>query len=151
MLIRLGSLSASKLFIEEARNRWARPCVSGNGAWGTDYLRALANTKIALGLLGKHIPETTTTRSFEIPAMGAFLLAERTEDHMALFEEGREAEFFGDHEELKDKLRFYLANDRARRAIAAAGRKRCLDSGYSSAEQLGNILVRTSTVCGLPR
>ncbi len=126
------------------RNEWICPYVCGNGAWGEDYLRALANTKIALGLLGKHIPETTTTRSFEIPAMGIFLLAERTDDHLALFEEGKEAEYFGDDEELKEKIRFYLGNDEARKRIAMAGRERCLRSGYSSAEQLSNIMAKVN-------
>jgi spore maturation protein CgeB len=123
-------------------NEWARPYVCSNGVWGKDYLRALANTKIALGLLGKHIPDTTTTRSFEIPAMGIFLLAERTGDHLDLFEEGKEAEFFANDEELKDKIRFYLANGVARKRIAAAGRERCLHSGYSSTEQLTKILAK---------
>jgi spore maturation protein CgeB len=123
-------------------NEWARPYVCGDGAWGEDYLRALANTKIALGLLGKHIPETTTTRSFEIPALGIFLLAERTEDHLALFEEGKEAEYFENDDELKDKIRFYLGNDEARKRIAAAGRERCLRSGYSSAEQLARTIAK---------
>lgn len=126
------------------RNNWARPYVCGNGAWGENYLRVLANTKIALGLLGKHIPETTTTRTFEIPAMGIFLLAERTDDHLALFDEGKEAEFFGDDDELKDKIRFYLSNDEAREKIAAAGRERCLRSGYSSIEQLASILAKVN-------
>ena len=127
-------------------NKWLRPYLAGNGVWGEDYLRALANTKIALGLLGKHIPETTTTRSFEIPAMGIFLLAERTDDHLALFEEGKEAEYFGDDEELKDKIRFYLTNEEARRRIAAAGRERCLRSGYSSEEQLANIITEVNAI-----
>jgi spore maturation protein CgeB len=122
------------------RNNWARTYVKGGAIWGDDYLRALAHAKIALGLLSKWIPETTTTRSFEIPAMGIFLLAERTEDHLALFEESKEAEFFGDDEELKDKLRFYLAHDEARNRIAAAGRERCLRSGYSSPDQLKSII-----------
>ena len=121
-------------------HRWARPYVCGNGAWGLDYLKALSNAKIALGLLGKHIPETTTTRSFEIPAIGTFMLAERTDDHLALFEEGEEAEFFDNDDELKDKIRFYLANDSARNKIAAAGRERCIRSGYSSYNQLQKVL-----------
>ncbi len=125
-------------------NHWARTYVSGGGIWGDDYLRALAHTKIAIGLLSKWIPETTTTRSFEIPAMGIFLLAEHTDDHLFLFEEGKEAEFFGDDEELKDKIRFYLANDEARKRIAAAGRERCLRSGYSSTDQLANILAKVN-------
>ncbi len=31
-----------------------------------------------MGLLGKHIPETSVTRTIEIPAMETFLLAEPT-------------------------------------------------------------------------
>lgn len=145
--LKSASKAASKLRIwgpgwtrYARRNGWARTFVSGDGIWGIDYLRALAHAKIAIGLLSKWMPETTTTRTFEIPAMGALLLAERTDDHLALFQEGIEAEFFGDDEELKDKIRFYLANDDVRIRTAAAGRARCLRSGYSSTSQLKIIL-----------
>jgi spore maturation protein CgeB len=123
-------------------HRWARRVVKGPGAWGDDYLKVLAHSRIVLGLLGKHIPETTTTRTFEIPALGSFLLAERTEEHQALFREGVEAEFFGDDCEMRDKVDYYLHNDDARRRIAAAGRVRCHQSGYSSEAQLTKILTR---------
>lgn len=122
-------------------NTWARPYVCGNGVWGQNYLHALSYTKIGLGFLSKWIPETTTTRSFEIPALGTFLLAERTDDHLSLFEEGKEAEFFGSHDELKDKLRFYLTHDNVRNKIAAAGKTRCLNSGYANTEQINKILA----------
>jgi spore maturation protein CgeB len=129
------------------KNTWARPYVCGNGVWGEDYLRALSHTKIGLGFLTKKgIPETTTTRSFEIPALGTFLLAERTDDHLSLFEEGKEAEFFGSNDELKDKIRFYLAHEDVRKKIAASGRERCLRSGYASTEQLKKILTEIKHV-----
>jgi spore maturation protein CgeB len=124
------------------QNAWARPYVYGNGVWGEDYLRALSHSKIGLGFLSKWIPETTTTRSFEIPAIGTFLLAERTDDHLALFEEGKEAEFFGSKEEMKDKIRFYLDHENTRKKIAIAGRERCLRSAYASAEQLSHVLAK---------
>lgn len=129
---------------------WARPIVQGEGVWGDRYPAALRSTKIALGLLSKLIPETTTTRTFEIPATGVFMLAERNEDHLSLFEEGREAEFFDSDEELCDKIRFYLANDRAREGIAQAGRERCLKSGYSDEHQLRRVLAQLAKTADLP-
>lgn len=119
---------------------WAKGLVSP-GLWGESYPVALACAKIGLGLLGKHIPETSTTRTFEIPAMGTFLLAERTELHQQLFEEGKEAEFFSSDDEMIDKVKFYLAHDEARRRIAAAGRARCERSGYSSVDLLRQIIA----------
>jgi spore maturation protein CgeB len=119
---------------------WAKPYVAGNGLWGPQYPVALSRSKIALGLLSKRIPETTTTRTFEIPAAGAFLLAERTEDHLALFDEGAEAEFFGDDEELRDKILFYLREDHLRRRIARAGYLRCIKSGYHTGNGLKKVL-----------
>jgi len=121
---------------------WARSSVVGDGIWGVRYPLALASSRIALGLLSKRIPETTTTRSFEIPAAGVFMLAERTDDHQALFAEGIEAEFFGDEEELTEKIVFYLKHESVRKNIAAAGRQRCLTSGYHSRQQLKRVLQR---------
>lgn len=131
-----------------ARNAWARNAVKGNGLWGESYPAALRGAGIALGLLGKHIPETTTTRTFEIPATGTFMLAERTDDHLALFEEGKEAEFFTSDDELAAKIRFYLAHDAAREAIARAGRERCLRSGYSDQHQLKCVISRICELLG---
>jgi spore maturation protein CgeB len=125
------------------KNPWAQRIVA-RGLWGECYPVALACTKIGLGLLGKHIPETSTTRTFEIPAMGTFLLAERTGMHQQLFDEGTEAEFFSSDEEMVDKTRFYLQHDEARQQIAAAGRARCERSGYSSVELLRKIVETVS-------
>jgi spore maturation protein CgeB len=124
-------------------HHWARGLVSP-GLWGESYPVALACAKIGLGLLSKYIPETSTTRTFEIPATGTFLLAERTELHQQLFEEGKEAEFFSSDDEMIDKVKFYLAHDEARRRIAAAGRTRCERSGYASVNLLSQILKEVS-------
>ena len=55
------------------------------------------------------------------------LLAERTVAHQELFVEGEEAEYFSTIDEMKEKLKFYMANESARLQVAAAGQAKCLD------------------------
>lgn len=110
------------------------------GLYGADYIAALKSMRIGIGLLSKWIPETTTTRTFEIPACGTFLLAERTAEHQQYFFEGKEAEFFSTPEELLDKVRFYLQHPLARERIATAGYARCVKSGYGNRARLAKIV-----------
>jgi spore maturation protein CgeB len=105
-----------------------------------DYAAVVNATKINLGFLRKENRDLQTTRSIEIPACGGFLLAERTEEHLGLFREGEEAEFFGSFEELLRKARHYLTHEDERRAIAAAGLRRCREDGYSNQERLRRVL-----------
>lgn len=121
---------------------WARNLVQSNGIWGDSYPQALSCTKIAIGLLTSRWPETSTSRNFEIPACGTFMLAERTGELLGLFDEGKEAEFFSSPEEMCDKARFYLRHDAERARIAAAGHERCLKSGYSTVVQMRKLFER---------
>ena len=123
---------------------WCRPYVRGNGIWGDEYPKAISSSKICLGLLSKLVPDTSTTRTFEIPACGSFMMAERTAEHQCLFEEGKEAEFFGSDEELLDKVRFYLSHPQQREKIASAGRNRCLKSGYSNNDRIRDMLRKVA-------
>lgn len=109
-------------------------------AIGPSYAKAISGARIVLGLLSTTARDTITQRSVEIPACEAFMLAERTPEHQSTFTEGKEAEFFGDFDELAEKLTHYLANDAERTAIAAAGRKRCITSGYSYPDRLQAVL-----------
>lgn len=105
-----------------------------------DYVKAINATKINLGFLRKGARDRQTTRSIEIPGCRAFLLAERTEEHKELFEEGVEVEFFDSFDELQEKCRYFLEHDDERQRIAAAGYQRCIRSGYSNRDRLRHIL-----------
>ena len=103
---------------------------------GEEYICALKGAKIGLCFVSEWNFNQTAGRSFEIPACGTFLLAMRTPQHLECYREGEEAEFFGDHQELVGKVRYYLENDALRREIAARGHERCLRSGYSWADRM---------------
>ena len=123
-----------------------RKAIRGNGIWGIDYAKALCCSEIGLGFLSKLIPETSTTRTFEIPACGTFLLAERTEEHLSFFKEGIEAEFFSSDEELLDKADYYLKHSTQRSQIASAGRRRCVECGYSYHDRMRQLIKMISDI-----
>lgn len=110
--------------------------LQGGEVYADDYARALSGAKIGLGLLRRVCPDQHTTRTFEIPACGSMLLADRTDEHRALFEEGKEAEFFASAEELVDKAKFYCGDEFARLRMARAGFERCVKSRYAYVHRL---------------
>lgn len=100
------------------------------GLYGARYREKLSRTKISICFLSRWNRDVYTRRVFEIPACGGFLLCERTDFMLSLYEEGREAAFFSTPDEFVDKIRYYLTHEANRAAIAAAGRERLLRSGH---------------------
>ena len=112
----------------------------GPEVYDDDYAAALTGARIGLGLLRTCCPDQHTTRSFEIPACGSMLLADRTDEHRELFEEGREAEYFASDAELLDKVAFYRRNDAARARVALAGLRRCETGRYAYIHRMRDAL-----------
>ncbi len=112
------------------------------------------SARITLGLLSITHSGGHTTRTFEVPACGGFMLTDRTRGQAQYFEEGREMACFDSPEELHEKVLYYLEHDDEREAIRAAGQQRCVSSGYEYEGRMRDILneierVRTE-VLGQP-
>jgi spore maturation protein CgeB len=106
------------------------------------YTKGIAATRINLGFLRKENRDLQTDRSIEIPASGGFMLAELSDEHARLFDDGKEAAFYSSPDEMVAKARYFLEHDAERAAIAAAGRARCLSDGYSHDERMRFMLAR---------
>jgi hypothetical protein len=121
-------------------NQELRRVVQNRFVWGPEYAHAVSSFEVNLGIVSKWNRNHTATRTFQIPALGAFLLHERNEVVTRYFKEGVEAEFFGSDEELLSKCRHYLQNPEERSRIAEAGRRRCIESGYFETDRIREIL-----------
>lgn len=118
----------------------------GDEIYEDDYARALTGAKIGVGFLRTVCQDQHTTRTFEIPACGSMLLADRTDEHQEFFEEGKEADFFESEEEFLDKIIFYQKNGAIRTRLARAGYNRCIQGRYAYVHRLNAVLNRVHTM-----
>jgi spore maturation protein CgeB len=101
----------------------------GPAIYGDDYIKAIQLAKVSLGLLSKGNRDLHTTRTFEIPYAGGLLCAERTSEHLQLYQEDVEAVYWSDVTECIEKCQKLLHDDKMRTDIAEKGRIRCLRNG----------------------
>ena len=108
---------------------------------GDSYAKAVAAARINLALMGvtAQAKDETSTRTYEIPACGGFMLHERSAELLELFVEDKEVACFGSVEELAEKLDYFLAHPLEREAIARAGYARCVPA-YSYDNRMAEIL-----------
>ena len=91
-------------------------------------------------------------RVFDVLACGGFLLTEYSDELGRIFEVGKHLETWRDVDELRDKIRWYLAHDKERQAIAKSGREWVLQRHTISqriahmVHELGDLEVSTGRV-----
>lgn len=122
--------------------RELKPHWIGGHEEGDEYAKTIQCAKVNLGLLSKGNRDLHTTRSLEIPALGGLLCAERTDEHLQMYEEGKEALFWADAEECTAVCLDILKDDERRRKIAAAGHERSLSNRYHNEHIMNMILER---------
>ncbi len=121
----------------------ARAIYRGNGElFRKEYREGIWRSKISLSFLTHSNEDEFVHKSFEIAGCGGFLLAERSDGHLARFIEDEEAVFFSTIEECVEKIRRYLPDEAARARIAAAGRARAARDGYHNDRQIELVMER---------
>jgi len=133
-------------------NQWSERCrtdlvprhVQGRPLCGVSYAKAIRAARINLAIMsgiveGASQGDQTTTRSYEIPACGGFMLHERTNEVLSLYKEGEEVACFSSVRELVEQIRFYLLDPAERDRVSKAGFKRCVPA-YSYDSRMIEIL-----------
>jgi hypothetical protein len=112
----------------------------GGPRYDDDYIKLIQSAKITLGLLSKGNRDLHTYRTMEIPHAGGFFCAERTSEHLQLYEEDVEAVFWADARECLEKCLKYLKDDARRQLIAENSRRRCLANGIFNENVLAKVI-----------
>ena len=109
--------------------------------FGEAYGRVLSGAWVGLGSMSKRFPEMHTTRTFEIPASGAVLATERSEETGAFFGED-EVLFYRDHRELAERVRELFERPEVMERLAAKGMERVRRDGRDYPAVLRGVLRR---------
>ena len=103
---------------------------------GISYARAIQCAKINIafhfGPTNSNWQDLVSTRTFEIPACGGFMLHIDNDEVREFFEPGVEIDVFSTAEELHDKIGFYLARPALRAKMIERAYGRCVPAyGYA--------------------
>jgi hypothetical protein len=125
-------------------NYWTRDPVlrrfARGYAYGDLYRTATRRARFAVNLVRRANRDGHVMRTFEVPACGGCMLAERTDDHARFFDEGRDALFFETPEELVRQARALVDDAGRRNEIAASGHCRVVRDGHSYGTRLATLL-----------
>ena len=128
--------------------------VTGAPVLGDYFARAIEQSRINVAIHYGPVgadgwEDLTSTRTFEIPAAGGFMLHVDNPEVRALYEPGREVALFAGKAELIDRVGYYLEHEDERLAMARAGHARCVPA-YSLAARAREIAGLLSDINGLP-
>ncbi len=118
------------------------PHYVSKGVYSEEYVKRLNAIKIVLHFIRVANRDQQDSRTFEIPACGAFMLAQRTPIHEDLFEENVEAVFFDNKEELLEKCLKYLNDDSLRNKIKANGYAKVHAAKHDHSNRLKYVLSK---------
>jgi glycosyltransferase involved in cell wall biosynthesis len=103
-----------------------KDAIGGREVTGAEFVKALCASSINLSIMsekrvGASKGDQVATRTFSVPACGAFVIHDRTDEVLELFREDEEIVCYSTVDELVEKIDLYLADPERRRAIAERG------------------------------
>jgi hypothetical protein len=103
--------------------------------------KAMASAKLGLCLVRRQNRDGHCMRTFEVPAFGTCMLAERTKEHLNLFgpDDGAVA-YFDTVEDMVEKAQWLIKDDSARVRLAAAGTHAVITGRHTYQDRLRFIL-----------
>ncbi len=113
------------------------------GMVGPDALRAfVCQAKVSLCLVRRANRDGHVMRTFELPAIGACMLTEDTDEHRALFgADGECVVYFRTPQEAVDRLRWLVAHENERSRLAAAAHGLVVGGKNTYRDRLESILA----------
>lgn len=129
--------------------RWRRTYPMGipdldlfNARYGEAYKLLASEIQAGVLLLNSANRDTHTNRTFEIPAAGQLIIGPSTEEHLELFEDGKEAIFL-DRFSVKDipKMLDVIGDTKLMAKIAGAGQRRLLEGHHTYEDRALEILT----------
>ncbi|MFC7334921.1 CgeB family protein [Rhodocista pekingensis] len=107
---------------------------------GDLYRHAIWRSRICLGFVTRSNIDDLATRTFELTAAGAAVVAYRTPDQLDALREGTEALFFSDVEECARHVQLLLDDPDRRVEMGKAAARRAWGSGYDNDSRIAAAL-----------
>ena len=102
---------------------------------------AISSTKVALCLVRRANRDGNSMRTFEIPAIGACMLTEDTQEHREIFgEEGKAVVYFKSVNEMLKKAKLLLNNEEKRSRLAVKAHDLIVNGGHTYQNRLSAML-----------
>jgi len=123
-----------------------KPHWRGPAQYAENYPKAICGMRIALHFLRKENLDEQDSRSFELPACGACMVAERSPAHERLFTEGEDVFFFDDTSELIALLNQLISDPERCERVGKNARETCVSRPYDHDARLTEFLEFVSNV-----